>query len=41
MEINIHEEDSEVIEKPWHPGEMALERVISNTINRGGMILPP
>ena len=41
MEINIHEEDREVVEMPWHPGEMPLERVFSNTINRGGMILPP
>lgn len=37
----LHDGEKNILEMPWHPGEMPLERVTSNTVNNGGMILPP
>jgi len=41
VEMTMHRGDRSVVEMPWHPGEMPLERVSSNTVDKGGMILPP
>jgi hypothetical protein len=41
VEMTIHGGERSVVEMPWHPGDMPLERVTSNTVNKGGMILPP
>lgn len=41
VEIMLQNGERTVVEKPWHPGEMPLERVMSNVNNRASMVLPP
>jgi hypothetical protein len=41
VEITLQNGERSVVEKPWHPGEMPLERVVNIVNNKSSMVLPP